>query len=85
MFLRFILLLLLLFSLNLGFSETLESISTKIASSKQQISDLNKKIRDLSSQKSTLENTIKDVNILLSNLKKDLEITEADILKTESI
>jgi len=84
MFLRFILLLLLLFSLNLGFSETLESISSKIASSKQQISDLNQKIRNLSSQKSTLENTIKDVNILLSNLKKDLEITQADILKTES-
>jgi len=59
MFLRLILLLLLLFSLNLGFSETLESISTKIASSKQQISDLNKKIRNLSSQKSLLKTLLR--------------------------
>lgn len=84
MFLRFILLIFFIALLNLSYSETLESISNKIDFSKQQISEINQKIKNLNTQKSSLENTIKDVNLLLSNLKKDLEITESEILKTQT-
>lgn len=84
MFLRFILLLILLLGLNLSFSDTLESISSKINSTKKQITEISEKIRNLNTQKSSLENTIHDVNLLLENLTKDLEITESQIKLTES-